>query len=67
MRAGTLGDLLAEAGAVVGGGAALGATVGFVLGSLAQDIGVAADPDIWARHGGLWGGVAGLVAFLEGA
>jgi hypothetical protein len=67
MRAGTLGELLADAGAVVGGGAALGVTVGFVLGALARDLGMNAEPDVWARHGGVWGGVAGIVAFLEGA
>jgi hypothetical protein len=67
MRAGSLGEFLADAGAVVGGGAALGATFGFVIGSLAQDLGVDADPDVWARQGGLWGGVAGIVLFIEGA
>jgi hypothetical protein len=45
----------------------LGATFGFVIGSLAQDLGVDADPDVWARQGGLWGGVAGIVLFIEGA
>jgi hypothetical protein len=36
-------------------------------GSLGQDLGVDADPDVWARQGGLWGGVAGIVLFIEGA
>ena len=67
MRAGTLGELLADAGAVVGGGAALGATVGFVLGSLAQEFGANADPERWTRRGGQLGGIVGIVAFLEGA
>jgi hypothetical protein len=59
---GDLGDFLAEGGAVVGGGAALGATLGFVAGSLVQDLRPQTDPDYWARKGGFFGGVAGLVA-----
>ncbi len=65
MRSGALGELLADAGAVVGGGAALGATVFFVVGSVARDLGMNADPEVWPRRGGLWGGLAGIVAFSK--
>jgi hypothetical protein len=61
---GDLGDFLAEGGAVVGGGAALGATIGFVAGSLVHDFRPETDPDGWARNGAALGGVAGLVALL---
>jgi hypothetical protein len=57
---GDLGDFLAEAGAVVGGGAAFGATLGFIAGSLVHDLRPQTDPDFWARRGGLFGGVVGL-------
>jgi hypothetical protein len=57
---GDLGDFLADAGAVVGGSAALGAAVGFVTGSLVHDFRPDADPDLWARKGGLYGGVLGM-------
>ena len=67
MRAGSLGEFLAEAGAVVGGGAALGATVFFVGASLVHNFGADIDPEVWARRGGLLGGAFGLVVFLEGA
>jgi hypothetical protein len=67
MRAGTLGELLADAGAVVGGGAALGATVAFVVGSVVHDFCADVDPDRWARRGGLVGGAFGLLVFVEGA
>ena len=67
MRAGTLGDFLAEAGAVVGGTAALGATVGFVGASLVREVRPDVDPDAWARVGGFWRGAFGLLVFLEGA
>jgi hypothetical protein len=61
-----LGDFLAEGGAVVGGGAALGAVVGFIAGSLARDFGVEADPDEWARQVGMLGGVFGLMVLIDG-
>jgi hypothetical protein len=67
MRSGTLGELLADGGAVGGGGAAHGATVFFVAGSLVHDFGADIDPEAWARRGGLLGGAFGLVVFLEGA
>jgi hypothetical protein len=67
MNGGTLGELLAGAGAVVGGGAALGATLGFIAGCPAQDLGAEIDPDFWARMGGMFGGIMGIVAFLEAA
>jgi hypothetical protein len=57
-----LGDFLAEGGAIVGGGAALGATVGFIAGSILHDLRPETDPDHWARRGGLFGGVLGLAA-----
>ena len=61
---GDLGDFLAEGGAVVGGGAALGATLGYIAGSLVHDLRPQTDPDFWARQGGLFGGVAGLFALV---
>jgi hypothetical protein len=59
---GDLGDFLAEGGAIVGGGAALGATLGFIVGSLVHDVRPKTDPERWTRKGGLFGGVLGLVA-----
>ena len=61
---GDLGDFLAKNGAVVGGGAALGATIGFVAGSLVHDLRPVTDPEHWARNGALFGGVAGLVVLV---
>ena len=61
-----LGDVLAEAGAVVGGGAALGATLCFIAGSVVHDFRPETDPETWARRGGLLGGVFGLVVLLSG-
>jgi hypothetical protein len=57
---GDLGDFLAEGGAVVGGGAALGATLFFIAGSVVHDFRPHTDPDAWARKGGFYGGVLGL-------
>jgi hypothetical protein len=57
---GDVGDFLAEAGSIVGGGAALGATLGFIGGSLVHDLRPQTDPDLWARKGGFLGGVVGL-------
>ena len=59
---GDLGDFLAEAGAVVGGGAALFATLFFIAGSLVHDLRPETDPEEWARSGALLGGVLGLAA-----
>ncbi len=67
MKSGPLGELLADAGAVVGGTAALGATLGFVAGSLVHDLRADVDPDTWARKGGMLGGVFGLLVFVDGA
>jgi hypothetical protein len=64
---GDLGDYLAEAGAIVGGGAALGATLCFVVGSVVHDFRPQTDPEHWAGRGALFGGVAGLVVLLSGA
>jgi hypothetical protein len=61
-----LGDFLAEGGAIVGGGAALGATIFFVAGSVVHDFRPQTDPEQWARRGGLFGGVFGLVVLLAG-
>ena len=61
---GDLGDFLAEGGAIVGGAAALGATIGFVAGSVLQDLRPQTDPDFWARRGGFYGGVWGLAILL---
>jgi hypothetical protein len=55
-----LGDFLAEGGAVVGGGAALGAALFFIAGSVVHDFRPQTDPDQWARRGGYFGGVFGL-------
>jgi hypothetical protein len=63
---GDLGDWLADAGAIVGGSAALGATIGFVAGSVVHDFRHETDPDEWARRGGLYGGLFGLVVLLSG-
>jgi hypothetical protein len=52
---GDLGDFLAQGGAVVAGGAALGATVCFIAGSLVHDVRPKTDPDAWARTGALMG------------
>ncbi len=59
-----LGDFLAEGGAIVGGGAALFATVGFLAGSLVHDVRPQIDPDDWARKGAAFGGVVGLGVLL---
>jgi hypothetical protein len=63
---GDVGDFLAEGGAIVGGGAALGATLFFIAGSLLQDFRPETDPDHWARRGALFGGVFGLGVVLFG-
>jgi hypothetical protein len=60
-----LGDFLAEGGAIVGGGAAMGAVLGFVLGSLVHDFRPSTDPDLWARRWGLFGGLVGVVAVID--
>jgi hypothetical protein len=62
---GDLGDFLAEGGALVGGAAALGATLGFIAGSLVHDFRADTDPEYWARRGGFLGGVVGLVVLLD--
>jgi hypothetical protein len=61
---GDLGDFLAGGGAIVGGGAALGATVFFIAGSIVHDLRPDTDPDAWARRGALVGGVFGLTVLL---
>jgi hypothetical protein len=60
-----LGDFLAEGGAIVGGGAALGATLGFIVGSILHDFRPESDIDQWTRNGAAAGGIVGLVAFLD--
>jgi hypothetical protein len=60
-----LGDFLAEGGAIVGGGAALGATIGFIAGSVVHDFRPQTDPDIWTRKGAAFGGLVGLVFLLD--
>jgi len=58
-----LGDLLAEGGAVVGGGTAIGYALGWVVASLLRDAGAReVSTPTWARKGGQLGGIAGLVA-----
>jgi|SoiMethySBSTD1v2_1073268.scaffolds.fasta_scaffold201763_5 hypothetical protein len=61
---GELGDFLADAGAVVGGATVLGATAGFIIGSVVRDLRPETDPERWARVWGLVGGSGGLVVFL---
>jgi hypothetical protein len=63
---GDFAELLAHGGAVAGGGAAFGGVLGFIAGSIVHDVNPKLDPDAWARKGALFGGVAGLVALLEG-
>jgi hypothetical protein len=59
-----LADLLAEAGTVVAGSAALFGTMGFVAAQLSRDLGIHdAEPVRWAERGTLWGGVFGLAAW----
>jgi hypothetical protein len=59
-----LGALLAEGGAIVGGGAALCGTVLFVVASLVRDLGYrSVDPLWWAERGARAGGVMGLAAW----
>jgi hypothetical protein len=60
-----LGDFLAEGGAIVGGGAAIGATLGFIAGSLLHDFRPQTDPDQWTRNGAAVGGIVGLVTLLD--
>jgi hypothetical protein len=59
-----LGDFLAEGGAIVGGGAALFGTLGYVAGSVVHDFRPQTDPEQWARRGGYFGGVFGLGVLL---
>ena len=63
---GDLGDFLAEGGAIVGGAAALGATVFFIVGSLVHDFRPGTDPDQWARKRAAFGGVVGLGVLVAG-
>jgi hypothetical protein len=60
-----LGDFLAEGGAIVGGGAALFGTLGFVAGSLVHDFRPETEPEEWARKGAAVGGVVGLGVLLS--
>ena len=60
-----LGDFLAEGGAIVGGSAALGATLFFIAGSLVHDFRPESDPDVWARNGAAFGGLVGLGVLLS--
>ncbi len=51
-----LGDLLAEGGAVVGGGTAIGYALGWVVASLLRDAGAReVSTPTWARKGGQLG------------
>lgn len=59
-----LGDFLAQAGAIVGGGAALGATIGFIAGSALHDFRPETDPELWARRLAAFGGTFGLVILI---
>ena len=60
-------EFLERAGAIVGGGAALGGAVGFLLGSIGRDMGISQrDPLDLAETGAQVGGILGLVAFWLG-
>ena len=61
------GDFLAEGGAIVGGGAAIGATVFFIAGSIVHDFRPETAPEDWARKGAAYGGLVGLVAWWHAA
>jgi len=61
---GEVGEFLADGGAIVGGGAVLGATLGFIAGSLVRDFRPDTDPEFWARTWGLWGGVGGVLVLV---
>jgi hypothetical protein len=63
---GDVGGFLAEGGAIVGGGAVFGATLGFLAASVAREFRPETDPDEWARTWGFYGGLFGLVVFLDG-
>ena len=63
---GDVGDFLANAGAIVGGATVLGATLGFIAGSIVHDFRPDADREAWARKVGLLGGVFGIgVVIIE--
>jgi hypothetical protein len=63
---GDVGDFLADGGAVVGGGAAIGVVLGPMAGSVMHEFRPSADPEVWARYGGLAGGCLGLVVLING-
>ena len=55
----------AVGGAIVGGGAALGGTVGFSIRSIVRDFRPETDPGAWTRNFAAFGGVVGIVALLD--
>lgn len=55
-----LARFLVEGGAVVAGGVAIGATLGYVAGAIVSDLGGPADPAGWAEAWGRGGGLFGL-------
>jgi hypothetical protein len=58
-------ELLAEAGAVVGGGAALGGTLWFIGASIARDLGRSnVDPLRAAERGAAYGGALGIALLI---
>jgi hypothetical protein len=61
---GDVGDFPRRRRAIVGGGAVLGATPGFIAGSVVHDFRRAADPERWAQIWGSLGGGAGLVVLV---
>jgi hypothetical protein len=50
----------------VDGAAALGATLGFIVGSLVHDFRAETDSEQWAQRGGLLAGVFGLACLPYG-
>lgn len=68
MFAAALSDFLAEGGAVAGGGAAFGATLGFVAASVARTLGFHVEVRNWTGDGAALGGLFGVcVVALQAA
>lgn len=61
---GDLGSFFLEAGGIVAGAAALGASLAFVVASTLRDLGFDLDPLTFAERGAHLGGVAGLASLV---
>jgi hypothetical protein len=64
MAASDVAGFLAEAGQVVAGGAALVGALGFVVATVARDLGYPADPIGWAERGAQFGALIGIGTLL---